>query len=99
MAYAEIELADAALPKAGNRYDVVGGGVLYFATKVQGCYAETLARLRPTARVRAVLRDEDNFMLCGGVPQDWRFRRLQVGVTLEDALPFVDVEHPQRTST
>lgn len=93
--YAEITPADAALPNAGNRFDVVGGGVLYSATEVEGCYAETLARFRPTAAMRALLKDEKDFMFCGGVPQDWRVRRLQVGVTLTDALPFVDVEDPQ----
>lgn len=33
--------------------------------------------------------------MCGGIPADWRARRLKVQVDLPDALPFVDVEAPQ----
>jgi len=32
---------------AGNRYDVVGGGVLYLAGEAAGCYADALARDNP----------------------------------------------------
>jgi len=90
-----IDPSDAALPNAGNRFDIAGGGVLYFASHPLGCYAETLARFRPTPKMRALLKDENGFMFCGGVPQDWRFRRLQVKVALIDSLPFVDLEDVQ----
>ena len=92
--FSQIAPADVPLPKAGNRFDVPGGGVLYCATEPAGCYAEVLARFRPSAAVRAAVQDEDpGFMICGGVPADWRDRRLEVELDLVDALPFLDVEH------
>ncbi|MGH3556026.1 MAG: RES family NAD+ phosphorylase [Mycobacterium sp.] len=90
-----ISPADARLPHAGNRFDVAGGGVLYFGSTAQGCFAETLARFRPTSAMRAIVADEDpRFVVCGGVPQDWRTQRQLVTVEAVDALAFVDVEHP-----
>jgi len=59
LASSQITVEDAAQARAGNRFDVLGGGVLYLSTTAQGCYAETLARLRPTATMRALLKDED----------------------------------------
>ena len=90
-----IQPADAALLSAGNRFDVLGGGVLYLGTTAAGCYAETTARFRPAARVRAAVGDEPGFVMCGGVPADWRARRLEVEVDIPDGLPFVDVESPE----
>lgn len=92
--FSQIAPADVPLPKAGNRFDVPGGGVLYCATEAAGCYAEVLARFRPSAAVRAAVQDEDpGFMICGGVPADWRDRRLEVELDLVHSLPFLDVEH------
>lgn len=90
----EISQGDYRLADAGNRFDTLGGGVLYCATKAEGCYAETLARFRPSARIHALLSEEpdESFMVCGGVPRDWRTRRVKVSVTLPDALPFLDVD-------
>lgn len=34
-------------------------------------------------------------MICGGVPADWRHRRVRVSVALVEPLPFLDVEAPQ----
>lgn len=91
--FSQIDPADVPLPGAGNRFDVPGDGVLYCATQPAGCYAETLARFRPSAAVRAAVQDEDpHFMVCGGVPADWRARRLKVTAETVDALPFLDVE-------
>jgi RES domain len=91
-----ITAQDAPLSGAGNRFDVPGGGVLYTATDVRGCFTETLARFRPTARMRELLKDEDpDFMVCGGVPADWRLKRSKVKVESVDPLPFVDVEDPE----
>lgn len=88
-----ISAADNALRGAGNRFDSVDGGVLYCSTELQTCYLETLARFRPSAGVRAAVADEDpSFMVCGGVPADWRFRRVKVRLELTDPLPFLDVE-------
>lgn len=93
--HSRITPADAALTRSGNRFDVAGGGVLYFGSTVAGCFAETLARFRPTAAMRAIVADEDpRFVVCGGVPQDWRTQRLLVSAAAIDPLPFVDVEHP-----
>lgn len=87
---------DVSQPRAGNRFDVPGGGILYCATEKSGCYAETLAQFRPTAATRAAVKHEqENFMVCGGVTRDWRDRRLCVEFELQDALPFLDVEAQQ----
>lgn len=93
--HSQINAADAALTRSGNRFDVAGGGVLYFGSDEAGCFAETLARFRPTAAMRAIIAEEDpGFVVCGGVPQDWRTRRLMIEAETIDPLPFVDVEHP-----
>jgi hypothetical protein len=94
LSYSTISPVDAALTKAGNRFDVVGGGVLYAASTRAACYAETLARFRPTPRIRALLGDEPGFMVTGGVPQDWRLQRTVGDLELRDPLPFLDVEDP-----
>lgn len=94
--FSTINPLDAALPKAGNRFDVPGGGVLYAATTAEACYAETLARFRPTPRMRELFRDEEpGFMVVGGVPQDWRLQRHLASIRLADSLPFLDVEAPE----
>ncbi len=95
LGFATIAQPDAQLSFAGNRFDVLGGGVLYLGSTAHGCYAETVARFRPSAKVRAAVGDEPGFVICGGIPADWRARRLEVQVDLPDALPFVDVESPQ----
>lgn len=92
--FSTITPGDAALAKAGNRFDVVGGQVLYAGTSLEACYAETLARFRPTPRIRALLKDEEGFMAVGGIPQDWRLQRRIATLGIEDALPFLDVEDP-----
>ena len=94
--YSEITPHDAQLEHAGNRYDVLGGGVLYAATTRRTCYAETLARFRVPAAVRAVVdaMDEDGRMICGGVPADWRARRVLATISVDNALPFVDIADP-----
>lgn len=90
-----IAAEDALQPRAGNRFDVVGGGVIYCGTNVVVCFAETLARYRPTAKMRALMKNVDpGFVVCGGVPQDWREQRTIVTVNLIDPLPFVDVDDP-----
>jgi hypothetical protein len=95
LAMSEITAADFRLKRAGNRFDTTAGGVLYGATQLLGCYIETLARFRPSAKIRAAVKDEPGFMLCGGVPSDWRTRRVKVSIRLPDALPFLDVESPR----
>lgn len=90
-----LDAADARNRSSGNRFDVPGGGVLYAATQAQGAFAETLARYRPSAAMRALPREPDeHFMEAGAVPADWRTRRQLVSFRLTDPLPFLDVDHP-----
>ena len=84
---------------AGNRFDSRVGdySTLYFATELETCFLETLARLRPAQGFRDVIGEEWRelgFMEVGAVPADWRAKRLAVRVELSSELPFVDVEHP-----
>jgi hypothetical protein len=89
-------------PTTGNRFDSPDGGygVLYFATTLDGCYGETLARFRPDPRVQAVASQEwreRGFMDVGDVPADWRQRRVAVrvefvGTGMHDGAEFLDVE-------
>lgn len=93
--FSEISPIDAQSRAGGNRFDVPGGGVLYAATRPEGAFAETLARFRPTAAIRALPREADeHFMEVGAVPADWRTRRQLVRFCLDDPLPFIDVDHP-----
>jgi hypothetical protein len=90
-----IAAEDALQPRAGNRFDVPGGGVVYCGTSVRACFAETLARFRPTAKMRSLMKHQDReFVVCGGVPSDWREQRTIVTANLMDPLPFVDVDDP-----
>lgn len=93
--FSSISPSDADLSAAGNRFDVEGGGVLYTSTDPRACFLETLSRFRPSAKVLSVVKDEPGFMLCGGVPADWRLRRVKAEVSCADALPFLDVEAPE----
>ena len=90
-----IAAEDALATRAGNRFDVVGGGVIYCGTEARGCFAETVARFRPSAKMRALMQQEDSgFVACGGVPQNWRDQRTVVSVRIVDPLPFIDIDHP-----
>lgn len=94
LTFSRITPEDAELRTAGNRFDVPGGAVLYAASTVIACYAETLARFRPTPRIREKLSDEPGFMVIGGVPRDWRLQRSVAEIKVDGALPFLDVEDP-----
>ena len=92
-----LEPDDADLASGGNRFDSSDWGTLYFATNLEGCFAETLARFRPSAHLFAVLKDDDDwqhrgFMVPGSVPADWRHRRVAVRVELDGESRFLDVE-------
>lgn len=85
-------------PSAGNRFDspTQDYRVCYFATTLDGCFGETLARFRPNPRLAAIA-EEEGFMAIGGVPADWRHRRLAVRIVLATderypAARFLDVE-------
>lgn len=82
----------------GNRFDSPTGDyrVCYFATTLDGCYGETLARFRPDLGLIVIAREE-GFMALGEVPADWRHRRLAVRATPtpSDVVPatrFLDIE-------
>lgn len=90
-------------PHTGNRFDSPIGAfrVLYFATQLEGCYGETLARFRPDPALLALLREEweeRGWMHLGDVPAAWRQRRIAVRVQLkasdrfQGGLRFLDVE-------
>jgi hypothetical protein len=90
-------------PFTGNRFDSPTGAyrVLYFATQLEGCYGETLARFRPDTSLLALLQDEwqeRGWMNLGDVPAAWRQRRLAVNVEFltsgrfEHGVKFLDVE-------
>jgi hypothetical protein len=81
----------------GNRYDSTEFGTIYGATDLEGCFAETLARYRPSPAVLAALgRDAEwrrrGFMDPGSVPADWRHRRVIVHLELGREVRFLDVE-------
>jgi RES domain len=79
----------------GNRFDSALGNyrVWYFATELEGCYAETLAPLRPDpAVIDAIGKDEDGLMPFGEIAADWRQRRIAVRATFPEDRPFLDVE-------
>jgi hypothetical protein len=92
-----LEPSDADSPLAGNRFDSPTGQyrVLYFGTKLEACFAETLSRLRPQPGLREVIGadwTELGFMPVGAVPADWRHRRLAVRARPIGDLPFLDAE-------
>lgn len=85
-------------PHTGNRFDspTADYRVCYFATTLDGCFGETLARFRPDPEL-VEAATEEGFMAVGEVPAAWRQRRLAVRVRAEPSprLPsvrFLDVE-------
>lgn len=85
-----------ALNRAGNRFDVLGSGVMYAASTRLGALAETLQGFRPTTTVRAaVKRLQPGLMSVGAIPADWREQRRLVHLELVDPIPFLDLEHPR----
>ena len=85
-------------PKAGHRFDSPLGNyaVLYFATRLEGCFGETLARFRPDLSLAARIKDDweaRGFMAPSNIPADWRHRRVAVrACCTDDSVQFLDVE-------
>jgi len=90
-------------PVTGNRFDSPTGAyrALYFATQLEGCYGETLARFRPDTKLVELLKDEweqRGWMNLGDVPAAWRQRRIAVNVRFVSSgrfahgVRFLDVE-------
>jgi hypothetical protein len=72
-------------------------GVLYFGSDLETCFGETLARLRPSSAVLAVVEEEwraRGFMDAGTVAADWRQRRTAVHIRLPEDVLFLDAEWP-----
>lgn len=97
--FSQIDPVDALSLNAGNRFDVVGGGVLYASTLLEGCYREVLARLRPAPGMIGLDEDDSRHMRAGNVAASWRENRRRFALGLPDALPFVDVEHQDTWNT
>lgn len=90
--FAEIAPGDAALPAGGNRFDVVGGLVLYAADSAETAFHELLRESRPDA---ASLADPDPEKRAANVvTAAWRARKLLVEFSLDDPFPFLDLSHP-----
>lgn len=95
--YSRITAEHAEFDNAGNRFDVLGAGVLYAASSPQGAYAETTAHLRRSASLIARMRKAGataDELIETGIDAAWRSRRVLRTLRTRDALPFVDIEHP-----
>ncbi len=91
---------DESLATGGNRFHSTEHGTIYFATKLDGCFAETLARFRVKASMLAALEADDDwqsrgFMPPGSVPADWRHRRVALRVAVDKTSRFLDAEAPE----
>jgi hypothetical protein len=85
-----------------NRFDSPYGQyrVIYCGSSAEVCYGETLAPLRPSDHLAALVApdwdsDHMNVMKPGQIPRDWRERRSILRATLDSPLPFVDIDHPK----
>ena len=95
--FSRINPGDALADRAGNRFDVVGAGVLYGATSPVGAFTETLAAFRPSAslaRKLAQRQSDPGVIGQGEVPRQWRLDRRLRSFQAIDPLPFVDIEAP-----
>jgi hypothetical protein len=100
LTYRTVPRADDTNPRGGNRYDSYSGtyGTLYFATDLEVCYCETLARFRPNVVLAALVKNEweaSHKMGPGSLPADWRHTRVASRVLPVLPLPFVDVTHAE----
>lgn len=92
LVFSYIHPEDAAL-NAGNRFDVPGAGVLYAGTKVESCFAETLARFRPSQRIWNQVRHDPGYMNAGAVSAAWRDDRMLLKMATDPkGLPFVSID-------
>lgn len=97
--FSEIDALDAELETVGNRFDVVGGGVLYCATTRVGAFKEVLESFRPAASsLDLTALPREHLMSVGSVPASWRDRRTVVEFSLAEPLPFLDVERDETLS-
>jgi hypothetical protein len=95
--FSRISTADAALDRGGNRFDVLGSGVLYAATNPDEAFAEALASFRPSPGITAGLLGAAAHQRPRGVatiPRAWRLGRRLRAIALTRTLPFVDIDSP-----
>ena len=94
---ASVSSGSSELSKAGtgNRFDSPTGeyGVRYFASTLDGCFGETLARFRADQDLAKLIGkewSERGFMNVGDIPADWRQRRTAIQVTFsgDQTTPF-----------
>jgi hypothetical protein len=93
-----LDPADEGNRRAGNRFDGTLFGVRYFSTTLEGCFAETLARLRPASHLRRLMNDDaadQQLMRAGSIASDWRTRRVAVRARIGGDLPFLDLGSPR----
>ncbi|MDQ1123162.1 RES family NAD+ phosphorylase [Microbacterium trichothecenolyticum] len=94
--FSEIDALDAELADVGNRFDVVGGGVMYCSSTRVGAFKEVLAHFRPAASSSAFAAStSEHLMAVGSVPASWRHARAVVEFSLQSPLPFLDVERDE----
>jgi hypothetical protein len=79
---------------AGNRWDSPQFGVRYFASDLEGCFGEVLARYRPSLALADLVREEwtGERMAPGQLPRDWRDRRAAVHGVVDPGWIFLNVE-------
>lgn len=98
LAFSRIAPEDA-WTEAGNRFDVPGAGVLYAGNDLRACYIETLARFRPSPRMRAEVGHDGDYMNAGAIPAAWREDRVLAQFAVDpDGPAFVDLDN-SRTLT
>lgn len=93
--FSRIDEATAALDGAGNRFDVLGSGVLYAASTAQAALAETAAHFRVSATLLELLEAAGASASDSRRPSlgaAWRDARVIRSLCLADPLPFVDIE-------
>lgn len=82
--------------QAGHRFDLLGSGVIYCATQLEGSFAEVLSPFRkiPSARIQIDQTLDSGFMNHGGIPAAWREMRSIFLIGCVEPLPFLDLEDP-----
>lgn len=84
----------------GSRYDspVAGRyGVLYFASSLEACFGESLARfaIDQSSTSTSDIWSEPSWMDPRSVAADWRNARITVHIKLKENLCFVDMSAPE----
>ena len=91
-----LDLAE--IQTSGNRFDAPDGEfqIRYYSSAATGCFAETLARFRPSPGLAELVRAEwagRQFMEPGAIPADWRAKRELIRVLPGQGNTFLDFDH------